>query len=187
MPAFPWPLPLVGYAGLGNDIHELVNPLGYARQPVTIELTDELTDGGVQIASNLETLEWPTAQADWGTVSTVLVFGAPTGGKLLLNAILTSAGTPYSWGDYSVGLYSPTSPTPLVIHQYDRPRVSASAIEAWPVDGIPTGFGRGGWGRYAYGTAPQVYASVAAISLTFGRMYPCVAGTWAPGPFARAA
>jgi hypothetical protein len=177
----------MGYAGLGNDIHELVNPLGYARQPVTIELTDELTAGGDQIAANLETLEWPTAQSDWGTVSSVLVYDAPTGGKLLLEAILTSAGIPYSWGDYSVGLYSPTSPTPLVIRMYDRPRVSASAIEAWPGGSTSVGFGRGAWGRYAYATLPGAVATVAAITLTFGRMYPCVAGTWAPGPFARAA
>jgi len=186
MPAYPWPLPLTGWAGLGNGTVELVNAVNYARMPVTIAATDELTDTGDVLSANLATVEWPTAMSDWGLVSSVLIYDAPTGGNRLLEALLVPISIPYSWGQYSAGFYSPT-PTGVLIHKYDRPRVSAAALEAWPVDGAPVGYGTGGFGRYGYAAGPGAEGSVAAITLTFARMSPCVAGTWAPGPWARAA
>lgn len=182
MPAFPWPLPIYGYAGLGNGTSELSTALNYARQPITIEMTDD----GIT-AANLDTQEWGTAGNDWGPISSVLVYDAPTGGNLLLEAILAGAATPYSYGAYSVALYSPTTPAPLIVHMYDRPRISASSLTAVAVDGPPEGFGTGGFGRYAYATSPAAEATANAVILTFGVIYQCSAGTWTPGPYARAA
>lgn len=163
MPAFPWPLPLTGYAGLGNGTAELTTALNYARQPITLEMTDD----GIT-AANLETQEWGTAGNDWGPISSVLVYDAPTGGNLLLEAILAGSGTPYSWGDYSAGVYSQSAPS-LLVHMYDRVRVSASSLTAIAIAG------------------PAAEGTANAVILTFGVIYPCSAGTWAPGPYARAA
>lgn len=182
MPVFPWPLPLQGYAGLGVGLNEIKGAVNYVREPITIELTDD----GVT-AANLDTQEWPTAMSEWGPISSVLVYDAPTGGNLLFEALLAGDDTPYSWGDYSAGLYSPTTPSPLIVHMYDRPRISASSLTVATVGGIPLGWGRGAFGRNAYGTTPQAFHSANAVINTFGATYPCSAGSWAPGPWARAA
>lgn len=181
MPAFPWPLPLTGYAGLGNGTAELSTALNYARQPITMEMTND----GVT-AANLDTQEWGTAGNDWGPISSVLVYDAPTGGNLLFEAILAGYGVPYTWGDYSAGAYSQSAGS-LWVHMYDRVRISASSLTAVAATGVPTGWGTGAFGRYAYGTAPVAEGTASAILLTFGVIYPCSAGTWAPGPYARAA
>lgn len=176
---FPFPLPLNAYAGLGNGFSEIPGGLNYTRQPVTMEMTSD----GVTV-SNLNTLEWCIAGNDWGPVSSVMLYDAPTGGNLLFTLLLSGDPIPYNWANYSVGLYSPTSPPPMIVHQYDRVRISASSMTAVTAPLVATGYGMYGFGTNAYGTAPLVEGSAAAILLTFGAISLCSPGTWAPGPCA---
>lgn len=200
---FPFPLPLNAYAGLGNSFSELAGALNYTRIPVTLELTDDGTT-----VSNANTLEWCVAKSDWGPVSSVMVFDSPTGGNLLFSLPLSGTAIPYSWADYSEGLYSPMTASQIFVHMYDRPRISAAAITAeaaGSAQDVPTGWGRGAFGRYGYGTMPGDYptlyglygygtnaygtealveGSATAVLLTFGAVSLCSPGTWAAGPCA---
>lgn len=178
---FPFPLPLNAYAGLGNSFSELAGALNYTRIPVTLELTDDGTT-----VSNLNTLEWCVAKSEWGPVSSVMVFDAPTGGNLLFTLPLSGTQVPYSWANYSVGLYSPMTASQIFVHMYDRPRISAAAMTAETAGGTPypTPYGLYGYGTNAYGTEASVEGSASAVLLTFGAVSLCSPGTWAAGPCA---
>lgn len=66
---------------------------GYARQPFT--LTAPTTAG---VTENADTITFPTATADWGTIVAVGIFDAETGGNLLMWGNLTTSKT-VSTGD----------------------------------------------------------------------------------------
>lgn len=57
---------------------------GYARQSVTFTVTNDT-------ASNTAAIEFPTATANYGTVSHVGVYTASSGGTLIAHAALTSS------------------------------------------------------------------------------------------------
>ena len=57
---------------------------GYARQSATFTVTNDT-------ASNSAAIEFPTATANYGTVSHVGVYTASTGGTLIAHAALSSA------------------------------------------------------------------------------------------------
>lgn len=57
---------------------------GYARQSVTFTVTNDT-------ASNSAAIEFPTATANYGTVSHVGVYTASSGGDLIAHAALTSS------------------------------------------------------------------------------------------------
>jgi len=204
---FPIPLPLDGWAALGNGMTEIINATNYARMPVHLTLE---TDGSE--AANSITVEWPTAQSDWGAVSSVLVYTAPTGGDVVVFAPLVGSGIPYSFGDYSAGPYSPPVQAALVVNRYDRVRIQAGALQVQPEEFLPIGYGRLGFGRYGFGNPPpqltgefvpvgfglggfgtgayaaaQIADGTVSVLKTFARFSPCQAGTWSPGPWARAA
>lgn len=63
----------------------------YARQSVAFTVSGNL-------ATNSAAIEWPTATADWGTITHIAVFDALSGGNMLVHAALTSSKT-ISTGD----------------------------------------------------------------------------------------
>jgi hypothetical protein len=63
----------------------------YARQAVTLTVSGNL-------ATNGSAIEWPTATADWGSITHVAVFDAATSGTMLLYGALATAKT-ISTGD----------------------------------------------------------------------------------------
>lgn len=63
----------------------------YARQAVTLSVSGNL-------ATNGSAVEWPTATADWGTITHVAVFDALSSGNMLVYAALTASKT-ISTGD----------------------------------------------------------------------------------------
>lgn len=63
----------------------------YARQAVTLSVSGNLATNGAAV-------EWPTATADWGTVTHLAVFDALTSGNMLVYAALTASKT-ISTGD----------------------------------------------------------------------------------------
>jgi hypothetical protein len=63
----------------------------YARQAVTLTVSGNL-------ATNGSAIEWPTATADWGSITHVAVFDALTSGTMLLYGALATAKT-ISTGD----------------------------------------------------------------------------------------
>lgn len=56
----------------------------YARQSAAFTVTGDT-------ASNTAAVEWPTATANWGTITHVAVFDAVTGGNMLVYAALTTS------------------------------------------------------------------------------------------------
>lgn len=76
-----------GEAGGGTE----VSGGSYARQAVTLSVSGNL-------ATNAAAVEWPTATADWGTITHVAVFDASTSGNMLVYAALTTSKT-ISTGD----------------------------------------------------------------------------------------
>lgn len=58
----------------------------YARQTVALSVSGNL-------ATNPAAVEWPTATADWGTITHVAVFDALSGGNMLVYAALTASKT----------------------------------------------------------------------------------------------
>lgn len=69
-----------GEAGGGTE----VSGGSYARLSATFTVSGDL-------ATNSGALEWPTAAADWGTISHVAVFDASSGGNMLAYAALTAS------------------------------------------------------------------------------------------------
>lgn len=63
----------------------------YARQAVTLTVSGNL-------ATNGSAIEWPTASANWGTITHVAIFDALTTGNMLVYAALTTSKT-ISTGD----------------------------------------------------------------------------------------
>lgn len=76
-----------GEAGGGTE----VSGGSYARQAVTLSVSGNL-------ATNAAAVEWPTATANWGTITHVAVFDASTSGNMLVYAALTTSKT-ISTGD----------------------------------------------------------------------------------------
>lgn len=179
-PPFPLPAPvLLGLATAAGEVVAGVN--GYLRLPAWLDAI------GPAAIGNDDTVVWPRAAQDWGTITAVLVFD-PTG------------------RDSLVTLACP----PIAIDRYARARISFGGLQITP-GSVPVGygrlsFGRGGFGsarsasyqsvnyglegfgRYGFGTKP-VLAGSAVVSLTFERVALCSPGSWTEVgcPFARAA
>jgi hypothetical protein len=79
-----WYLALFTTNPADDDTGTEVTGGGYARQSVTFTVTDDT-------ASNTSAIEFPTATANYGTVSHVGVYTASTGGDLIAHAALTSS------------------------------------------------------------------------------------------------
>jgi len=71
-----------GEAGGGGE----VSGGSYARKPVTFTVSGNT-------ASNDVVVEFPTASADWGTVTHMAIFDAVSGGNMLAYAALTASRT----------------------------------------------------------------------------------------------
>lgn len=69
-----------GEAGGGTE----VSGGSYARLSATFTVSGDL-------ATNSGALEWPTAAANWGTITHVAVFDASSGGNILAYAALTAS------------------------------------------------------------------------------------------------
>jgi hypothetical protein len=79
-----WYLALFTTNPADDDTGTEVTGGGYARQSVTFTVTNDT-------ASNTSAIEFPTATANYGTVSHVGVYTASTGGDLIAHAALTSS------------------------------------------------------------------------------------------------
>ena len=63
-----------------------VSGVGYVRRPATFAETAE-----AGFAANATSVQWPACGSDWGTVDTVNLYDAATGGNLLCTEQATSA------------------------------------------------------------------------------------------------
>lgn len=136
---------------------------GYARRPTTLAYTAD----GVTVA-NTTSLQWPYATASWGTLDTVALYDAPTGGKRL--AVLAAV-------------------MPIEIRQYDAARIPAAGIVLIYV-AVTRPYGAAGFGVDAFGFSRGLWPATAAVPIerVFGQQqHVCVPGIWAPGPCALAA
>ena len=79
-----WYLALFTTNPADDDTGTEVTGGGYARQSVTFTVTNDT-------ASNTSAIEFPTATANYGTVSHVGVYTDSTGGDLIAHAALTSS------------------------------------------------------------------------------------------------
>ena len=202
-------LPLDCFVGLSTQGAE-ITVAGYTRQPTTLMYCED----GVTI-SNLASIQWPHAEASWGTIDVVQFWADAASGEQL----------GWQW-----------TATPLPIFMYDIARIPAGGIQAvMPVTPVPRpydtgaydtgpygspyvvgtvarGFGVDGWGTYGYGTtvydlqasgnAMRGFGTGAFGTYAFGMtgtqfrvpleknfvdLHVCEPGTWTPGPFAVAA
>ena len=154
--------PLACFVGLAIDGVE-VTVAGYVRQPTTLLYCED----GVTIA-NLASIQWSRALASWGMIDTVQLWDSPKAG--------TSLGVLPAF-------------TPIAIRQYDIARIPAGGIAFTDASGVfvaintaPAPFGVGGFGLFGYATTGGV-----PLERAFDNQHACEPGTWAPGPFARAA
>jgi hypothetical protein len=159
---------------------------GYVRLPAVFEYIAE----GV-FAANTETLEWPTATAQWSDIAFAQVWDAATGGNLLTSTQTIGVGS---------------------VPQYARVRISAGAFEIYQLpQNLPygrSGFGTGpyttnfivgqiqavpfGWGTFGnmlYQQYPNTTVPGVPLLLTFAQDALCgnQPGVWTPGPFDLAA
>ena len=132
----------------------------YVRQPAVLDYCQD----GITIA-NLDSIQWQHAQAPWGTIDGVEIWDALAGGAQL--------------GD--VGAL-----TPLAVAQYDIVRIPASGL-AMTYAPSPRPFGTGTFGTFPFGTYLAFFAVTVALERAFNPTHACAPGTWAPGPFSRAA
>lgn len=72
---------------------EVGTGIGYTRMPIQFSVTQA---AGVTRARNLNTITFPTATSNWGTITHIGVFDASTGGNMLFHNILTSSKTIYT-------------------------------------------------------------------------------------------
>ena len=75
-------------AGGGTEVS--TSSTGYARQSIAFTVA---TSSGSTKASNSATITFPTATANWGTVSYMAIYTASTGGTMLFHGPLVSART----------------------------------------------------------------------------------------------
>lgn len=174
MSTWPFPVPLDAWVGLAASAGgELPSAAGYAR----VEATFEFSVDGVTL-SNLYTLQWPEALADWGNIIEAPVYDAQTGGNLLFTIFFGTL-TGFGLGGFGVGYYG-AAIVPLDVPQYARARIQAGNVQAiLGAASLPRGFGTGRFGRYAYGTLPSIAAS-GTLELTFPTSDQCQPGTWTP-------
>jgi hypothetical protein len=159
-----------------------VSGVGYVRRPATFV---DIGDG--RTAANAASVQWPACGSDWGTIDTVNLYDAATGGNLLCTEAATSA---------------------VRGNMYDELRVSAGGYEVYNAPIPPRGFGTLTWGvgRFGtfhslvppssnigspynvggYGVGPYEMEDRRVLLLrTFGTVALCgnQPGVWAPGPF----
>lgn len=180
MAALTFPLNcFVGLAVAGVE----VTVAGYVRQPATIVVCAD----GVTYA-NTASQQWQHATQSWGTIDTVQLWDAPSGGNLLASL---------------------PPQTPVLFNQYDIARIPACGLSmTWAKANRPFGTGKfgtfsygrtatlvaGGWVPIAFGTGLYgvgLYGGY-AIGVLLERAFDqqthiCEPGTWAPGPFSLAA
>lgn len=186
-PAFPQPLPISAWVGLGVVNYNLfANPhtvvecggAGYKRMPITL-----VAEADGVTASNPLTVEWPVAMSDWGLVVEAQIYDQPTGGVPMFVAPVAGQPTYFGMGGFGVEFYG-VSNMELEVPQYSRVRLPSCELVATNSGRrAPTGFGTAFFGRYRYGTSAFISAS-SVLKLTFDPVYLCEAGTWSPnGPF----
>lgn len=172
MTAWPFSLPASVWIGLATAEGELLTANGYLRLPATLDAEADA------LVVNTETLSWPVASANWGTITAVLVFD-----QIERDTLVTA-----------------TCPS-IAVNRYGRARISAGDLRVTP-GAVTVGYGRlsygrggynsprtasyqsvnfglGGFGQFGYATRP-VIAGQAIVSLTFERVFLCSPGTWTP-------
>lgn len=187
-PAFPQPLPLAAWVGLGVLNYNLfANPhtvvecsgVGYRRMPITL-----VAEADGVTASNPLTVEWPVVMSDWGLVVEAQIFDQPTLGTApMFVAPMLGQQTAFGVGGFGTQFYG-VSNAELEVPQYSRVRLPSGELVANNSGSrAPTGFGTSFFGRFRYGTYYFITAS-AVLELTFDPVFLCEAGTWSPnGPF----
>jgi hypothetical protein len=140
----------------------------YTRQPAhMVWCADGVTIG------NETTIVWGEALRDWGDITAVELWDAPSGGNRLPTAL--------------------TAPLPVAavvpVAQYSIARIPPAGLAV--VFSSPLrSFGTGPFGVGPYGTT-RSFAVVGAgvqLEITFDTSgHVCAPGVWSPGPFARAA
>ena len=152
--------PFACFAGLTVAGAE-VPVAGYTRQPVTLAVCAD----GATIA-NLAAVAWTAARAAWGTVDGVTLWDAMSGGTMLSVA---------------------PAAAPVAIGQYDSARIPPAGLTL-TYTAVARGFGTLGFGTWGFGTGGDLLNGISAmIELGFDNQHVCAPGTWAPGPFSRAA
>jgi hypothetical protein len=126
---------------------------GYTREPVTFDYTDD----GVT-AANLETVQWAEAVGNWGTITAINVYDAPTGGTFL-------------------GSLVPVTPT--TVNQYERIYIPAGGMQA-VLGYVASKFGVGTFGTGRYATS---FSGLQAVASTIGSPYNV--GAYGAGPYER--
>lgn len=125
---------------------------GYARQPVTFSAPS----GSPPLVSNPDAVQWGTASADWGVITSGGLFDAPTFGNLLGFAYLVSAVDGVSLAPFQVsagmifrlpalGLvfgFTPPASTPVPFTPTAASRLAMRPIVGEVIDGA--GIGRMG-------------------------------------------
>jgi hypothetical protein len=157
----------------------------YAREPASFEYTAD----GITIA-NLAAIQWDIAALDWGTIGSVELWDAVTGGNLLTTALPTAIAL-------DVTQYAIARIPPAGIQMVARGAPRTFGTGPWGVDrfmttsvivpvgsGIGSPYSLGGYGVGPYETLPFGVA----LQITFNPVALCSHGTWAPvGPFGLAA
>jgi len=72
---------------------EVGTGLGYIRRPIQFSVTQA---AGATRARNINTITFPTATGNWGTITHIGVFDNSTDGNMLFHNILTSSKTIYT-------------------------------------------------------------------------------------------
>jgi hypothetical protein len=155
---------------------------GYVRRPSHFEDTGD----GVT-AANAASVQWPACGSDWGTIDTVNLYDAMTGGTLLCTGVATSPvrGNMYdelrvSAGGYAVALVR--SPLGFGTFTWGTGRYATNGGSlSMAGGGIGSPYDVGGYGVGPYETLPRTVL----LFRTFGTVALCgnQPGVWAPGPF----
>ena len=150
--------PYACWVGLASGGFEVTGPR-YVRLPTVLSLTAE-GDG----YSNVDALQWQSTVQPWGLIEDAVFFDAPTAGVELGSCAAVPA---------------------LEIRQYDIPRIPAGGLMVGYLS-VPRPFGTGTWGTFPFGVHKVLTGSV-ILERGFDQQHVCAPGTWAPGPFSRAA
>ena len=158
-----------------------VSGVGYVRRPATFAETAE-----AGFAANAASVQWPACGSDWGTIDTVNLYAAMTGGTLLCTGVATSPvrGNMYdelrvSAGGYAVALVK--SPLGFGTFTWGTGRYATNPGSLSMAGGIGSPYDVGGYGVGPYETLPRTVL----LFRTFGTVALCgnQPGVWAPGPF----
>jgi hypothetical protein len=145
-------IPLDAWVALLTTTGEVAGN-GYTREPVTFDYIPN-----AKTVANEATVQWAEATGNWGTITEINVYDAPTAGGFL-------------------GTFVPV--TPVTVNRYERVRIPAASFQAVATFG-PTKFGTGTWGSGRYATAVGV---IGGIGSSIGSPYNV--GAYNAGPYER--